>query len=158
MEKTNHNLMAKMALSLEKIKVLMQEKGFVHFYIPDQFDYDVTIDDYFEDEIVDDGKNIFAGYRDEGLAANIVYTINGIYLENGELSFDVGSWGDFYISEERKPDNLAERMSVAEVVELAERYDDLDYDLCMVLDHYIELLNRYNQENAYIETNESINH
>ena len=158
MEKTNHNLMAKISLSLEKIKDLMQEKGFVHFYIPDQFDYDVTIDDYFEDEIVDDGKNIFAGYRDEGLAANIVYTINGIYLENGELSFDVGSWGDFYISEERKPDNLAERMSVAEVVELAERYDDLDYDLCMVLDHYIELLNRYNQENAYIETNESINH
>lgn len=157
MEKTNHNLMAKISLSLEKIKDLMQEKGFVHFYIPDQFDYDVTIDDYFEDEIVDDGKNIFAGYRDEGLAANIVYTINGIYLENGELSFDVGSWGDFYISEERKPDNLAERMSVAEVVELAERYDDLDYDLCMVLDHYIELLNRYNQENAYIETNESIN-
>ena len=158
MEKTNHNLMANIALSLEKIKVLMQEKGFVHFYIPDQFDYDESIDEYFEDEIVDDGKNIFAGYRDEGLAANIVYTINGIYLENGELSFDVGSWGNFYISEERKPDNLAERMSVAEVVELAERYDDLDYDLCMVLDHYIELLNRYNQENAYIETNESINH
>ena len=42
-------------------------------------------------------------------------------------------------------------MSVAEVVELAERYDDFDYDLCMVLDHYIELLNRYNHENAYIE-------
>lgn len=158
MEKTNHNLMANIALSLEKIKVLMQEKGFVHFYIPDRFDYDGSIDEYFEDEIVDDGKNIFAGYRDEGLAANIVYTINGIYLENGELSFDVGSWGNFYISEERKPDNLAERTSVAEVVELAERYDDLDYDLCMVLDHYIELLNRYNQENAYIETNESINH
>ena len=150
--------MAKIALRLEKIKDLMQEKGFVHFYIPDQFDYDVTIDDYFEDEIVDDGKNIFAGYRDEGLAANIVYTINGIYLENGELSFDVGSWGNFYISEERKPDNLAERMSVAEVVELAERYDDLDYGIGLVLDHYIELLNRYNQENAYIETNESINH
>ena len=64
----------------------------------------------------------------------------------------------FYISEETEPNNPAERMSVAEVVELAERYDDLDYDLCMVLDHYIELLNRYNQENAYIETNESINH
>ena len=151
MEKTNHNLMANIALSLEKIKVLMQEKGFVHFYIPDQFDYDESIDEYFEDEICDDDKNLFAGYRDEGLAANIVYTINGIYLENGELSFDVGSWGDFYISEERKPDNLAERMSVAEVVELAERYDDLDYDLCMVLDHYIELLNRYDHENAYIE-------
>ena len=151
MEKTNHNLMAHIALRLEKIKELMQEKGFVHFYIPDQFDYDESIDEYFEDEICDDGKNLFAGYRDEGLAANIVYTINGIYLENGELSFDVGSWGDFYISEERKPDNLAERMSVAEVVELAERYDDLDYDLCMVLDHYIELLNRYDHENAYIE-------
>ena len=151
MEKTNHNLMANIALRLEKIKELMQEKGFVHFYIPDQFDYDESIDEYFEDEICDDGKNIFAGYRDEGLAANIVYTINGIYLENGELSFDVGSWGNFYISEERKPDNLAERMSVAEVVELAERYDDLDYDLCMVLDHYIELLNRYDHENAYIE-------
>ena len=143
--------MANIALRLEKIKELMQEKGFVHFYIPDQFDYDESIDEYFEDEICDDGKNIFAGYRDEGLAANIVYTINGIYLENGELSFDVGSWGNFYISEERKPDNLAERMSVAEVVELAERYDDLDYDLCMVLDHYIELLNRYDHENAYIE-------
>ena len=158
MEENKSNLMAKIALRLEKIKELMQEKGFVHFYIPDQFDYDESIDEYFEDEICDDGKNLFAGYRDEGLAANIVYTINGIYLENGELSFDVGSWGNFYISEERKPDNLAERMSVAEVVELAERYDDLDYDLCMVLDHYIELLNRYNQENAYIETNESINH
>ena len=153
MEKTNHNLMANIALSLEKIKVLMQEKGFVHFYIPDQFDYDVTIDDYFEDEICDDGKNIFAGYSDEGLAANIVYTINGIYLENGELSFDVGAWGNFYISEERKPDNLAERMSVAEVVELAERYIAAyyDYDLFMVLEHYIELLNRYDQENAYIK-------
>ena len=42
-------------------------------------------------------------------------------------------------------------MSVAEVVELTERYDDFDYDLCMVLDHYIDLLNRYNHENAYIE-------
>ena len=93
MEENKSNMMAKIALSLEKIKVQMQEKGFTHFYIPDQFDYDVTIDDYFEEEIVDDGKNIFAGYRDEGLAANIVYTINGIYLENGELSFDVEYWG-----------------------------------------------------------------
>ena len=150
--------MAKISLSLEKIKDLMRGKEFTHFYIPDQFDYDVTIDDYFEDEIVDDGKNIFAGYRDEGLAANIVYTINGIYLENGELSFDVGSYVYFWVVEDRDPNDSAERTSVAEVVELAERYDDLDYDLCMVLDHYIELLNRYNQENAYIETNESINH
>ena len=84
------------------------------------------------------------------MAANIVYTINDIYLENGELSFDVGSWGDFYISEEREPNNRPEHMSVAEVVELAERYVDLDYDLCLVLNHYIELLNRYNHENAYI--------
>ena len=150
--------MANIALSLEKVKVLMQEKGFVHFYIPDQFDYDESIDEYFEDEICDDGKNLFAGYRDEGLAANIVYTINGIYLENGELSFDVGSHAYFLVDEYNEPDNPAGRMSVVEVVELAERYDDLDYDLCMVLDHYIELLNRYNQENAYIETNESINH
>ena len=148
---TNHNLMAKIALSLEKIKELMQRKRFTHFYIPDQFNYDESIDEYFEDDIWDDGKNIFAGSRDEGLAADILYTINGTYLENGELSFDVGYFGEFYISEERKPDNPDERMSVAEVVELAERYDDFDYDLCLALDHYIELLNRYNQENAYIE-------
>ena len=143
--------MAKIALSLEKIKVLMQEKGFTHFYIPDQFDYDVTIDDYFEDEIVDDGKNIFAGYREDDLIANVRYTINGVYLENGELSFDVDCHAYFFVDEYSEPNNRPERMSVAEVVELAERYDDLDYDLCMVLDHYIELLNRYNHENAYIE-------
>ena len=150
--------MANIALSLEKIKVLMQEKGFVHFYIPDQFDYDGSIDEYFEDEIVDEGKNIFAGYREDSYIADLRYTINGIYLENGELSFDVGSHAYFLVAEDREPNDSAERISVAEVVELAERYDDLDYDLCMVLDHYIELLNRYNQENAYIETNESINH
>ena len=150
MEKTNHNLMAKIALSLEKIKVLMLEKGFVHFYIPDQFDYDESIDEYFEDEIMDDGKSIFAGYRKDSFLANIRYTINGIYLENGELSFDVDSHVYFFL-DGCEPNNQPERMSVAEVVELAERYDDLDYDLCMVLDHYIELLNRYNQENAYVE-------
>lgn len=143
--------MAKIALSLEKIKVLMQEKGFTHFYIPDQFDYDVTIDDYFEEEIVDDGKNIFAGYREDDLIANVRYTINGVYLENGELSFDVDCHAYLFVDEYSEPNNPAERMSVAEVVELAERYVDLDYDLCMVLDHYIELLNRYNHENAYIE-------
>ena len=142
--------MAKIALSLEKIKVLMQEKGFTHFYIPDQFDYDVTIDDYFEEEIVDDGKNIFAGYKEEDLIANVRYTINGVYLENGELSFDVDCHAYFFVDEYSEPNNQPERMNVAEVVELAERYVDLDYDLCMVLDHYIELLNRYNHENAYI--------
>ena len=143
--------MAKIALRLEKIKELMQEKGFVHFYIPDQFDYDESIDEYFEDEICDDGKNLFAGYREYDSLAELRYTIDGIYLENSELSFDVGSYVYFWVAEDREPNDSAERMSVAEVVELAERYDDLDYDLCMVLDHYIELLNRYNQENAYIE-------
>ena len=142
--------MAKIALSLEKIKVLMQEKGFTHFYIPDQFDYDVTIDDYFEEEIVDDGKNIFAGYKEEDLIANVRYTINGVYLENGELSFDVDCHAYFFVDEYSEPNNQPERINVAEVVALAERYVDLDYDLCMVLDHYIELLNRYNHENAYI--------
>lgn len=158
MEENKSNLMAKIALRLEKIKELMQEKGFVHFYIPDQFDYDESIDEYFEDEICDDGKNLFAGYREYDSLAELRYTIDGIYLENSELSFDVGSYVYFWVAEDRDPNDSAERTSVAEVVELAERYDDLDYDLCMVLDHYIELLNRYNQENAYIETNESINH
>ena len=143
--------MAKISLSLEKIKELMQGKGFTHFYIPDRFDYDESIDEYFEDEICDDGKNLFAGYREYDSLAELRYTIDGIYFENGELSFDVASYVYFYISEEIEPNNPAERMSVAEVVELAERYDDLAYDLCLVLDHYIELLNRYNQENAYVE-------
>ena len=151
MEENKSSLLDKISLSLKKIKELMQAKGFVHFYIPDQFDYDESIDEYFEEEIWDDGKNIFAGYRENAWCANVRYTINGIYLENSELSFDVASYAYYYISEETKTDNLVERMSVAEVVELAERYDDLDYDLCLVLAHYIELLNRYNHENAYIE-------
>ena len=153
MEENKSNLMAKIALRLEKIKELMQGKGFTHFYIPDQFNYDASVDDDFEYEIRYEGKNLFAGYWDEGWDADFRYTINGIYLEKDELSFDVASYAYYYISEETKTDNLAERMSVVEVVELAERYDDLDYDLCIVLDHYIELLNRYNQENAYIEIN-----
>ena len=144
--------MAKIALKLERIKELMQEKGFTHFYIPDQFNYDASVDDYFEEEIRDDEKNVFAGYRENAYVAELRYTIDGIYLENSELSFDVGSYVYFWVVEDREPNDSAERTSVAEVVELAERYDDLDYDLCMVLDHYIELLNRYNQENAYIET------
>ena len=151
MEKTNHNLIAKIALRLEKIKELMQSKEFTHFYIPDQFDYDESIDEYFEEEIRDNGKNIFAGYRENAWCANVRYTINGIYLENGELNFDVDCHAYFFVDEYSEPNNRPERMSVAEVVELAERYDDFDYDLCMVLDHYIELLNRYNHENAYIE-------
>ena len=88
---------------------------------------------------------------EDDLIANVRYTINGVYLENGELSFDVDCHAYFFVDEYSEPNNRPERMSVAEVVELAERYDDFDYDLCMVLDHYIELLNRYNHENAYIE-------
>ena len=152
MEENKSNLMAKIALRLEKIKELMQGKGFTHFYIPDQFNYDASVDDFFEEEIRDDEKNVFAGYREYDSLAELRYTIDGIYLENSELSFDVGSYVYFWVAEDQEPNDSAERTSVAEVVELAERYDDLDYDLCMVLDHYIELLNRYNQENAYIET------
>ena len=144
--------MAKIALKLERIKELMQEKGFTHFYIPDQFNYDASVDDFFEEEIRDDEKTVFAGYREYDYLAELRYTIDGIYLENGELSFDVDSYAYFFVDEYSEPNNQPEHTSVAEVVELAERYDDLDYDLCLVLDHYIELLNRYNQENAYIET------
>ena len=150
MEENKSNLMAKIALRLEKIKELMQGKGFTHFYIPDQFNYDASVDDDFEYEIRYEGKNLFAGYRDD--YKNLRYTINGIYLENGELSFDVDCHAYFFVDEYSEPNNQPERLSVAEVVELAECYDNFDYDLCLVLDHYIELLNRYNQENAYIET------
>lgn len=152
MTENKSSLMAKVALRLEKIKELMQEKGFTHFYIPDQFNYDASVDDFFEEEIRDDEKTVFAGYKEYDSLAELRYTIDGIYLENSELSFDVGSYVYFWVAEDQEPNDSAERTSVAEVVELAERYDDLDYDLCMVLDHYIELLNRYNQENAYIET------
>ena len=152
MKKNKSNLMAKIALKLERIKELMQEKEFTHFYIPDQFNYDASVDDFFEEEIRDDEKNVFAGYREYDSLAELRYTIDAIYLENSELSFDVGSYVYFWVVEDRESNDSAERTSVAEVVELAERYDDLDYDLCLVLDHYIELLNRYNQENAYIET------
>mgnify|MGYP007112525439 FL=1 len=152
MEENKSNLMAKIALRLEKIKELMQGKGFTHFYIPDQFNYDASVDDYFEEEIRDDEKTVFAGYRENAYVAELRYTIDGIYLENNELSFDVGSYVYFWVVEDQEPNDSAERTSLAEVVELAERYDELNYDLCAVLDHYIELLNRYNQENAYIET------
>jgi hypothetical protein len=153
MEENKSNLMAKIALRLEKIKELMQGKGFTHFYIPDQFNYDASVDDDFEYEIRYEGKNLFAGYMENAYVAELRYTIDGIYLENGELSFDVGSYVYFWVVEDQEPNDSAERTSVAEVVELAERYDELNYDLCAVMDHYIELLNRYNQENAYIETN-----
>ena len=56
----------------------------------------------------------------------------------------------FAVDEFEDLNEPAERMSVAEVVELAERYEVADDDLFMVLEHYIELLNRYDQENAYI--------
>jgi hypothetical protein len=152
MEENKSNLMAKIALRLENIKERMQGKGFTHFYIPDQFDYDASVDDYFEEEIRDEGKNLFAGYMENAYVAELRYTIDGIYLENGELSFDVGSHAYFVIDEYSDYNTPAERTNLAEVVELAERYDELNYDLCAVLDHYIELLNRYDQEKAYIET------
>ena len=100
-----------------------------------------------EDPLVFGLKDMFA--------ADDRYTINGIYLENGELSFDVGSYVYFAVDEFEDLNEPAERMSVAEVVDLAERFEDLHYDLGLVLDHYIELLNRYNQEDAYIETKDA---
>ncbi len=155
MAETKSNLMAKIVSRLEKIKLLMHVKGFAHFYIPDPFDYDESVDEYFEDEILNNGKHIFAAYWKDMFAADARYTINGIYLENGELSFDVGSYVYFAVDEFEDLNEPAERMSVAEVVDLAERFEDLHYDLGLVLDHYIELLNRYNQEDAYIETKEA---
>lgn len=141
--------MAEIALSLRDIKELMQEKEFTHFYIPDQFNYDASVDEYFEPEICFENKNWFAWYSHHGV--EVRFTIEGIYLENDELSFDVGEYA-FY-DDDKEPNAPTERMSVAEVVELAERYKAAyyDYDLFMVLEHYIELLNRYDQENAYIE-------
>jgi hypothetical protein len=146
MEENKSNVMAEIALSLQDIKELMQEKEFTHFYIPDQFNYDASVDEYFEPEIWDDNKNWFAWYSHHGV--QIRFTIDGIYLENDELSFDVGEYA-FY-DDDKEPNAPTERMSVAEVVELAERYKAAyyDYDLFMVLEHYIELLNRYDQENA----------
>jgi len=148
MEENKSNVMAEIALSLQDIKELMQEKEFTHFYIPDQFNYDASVDEYFEPEIWDDNKNWFAWYSHHGV--EVRFTIEGIYLENDELSFDVGEYA-FY-DDDKEPNAPTERMSVAEVVELAERYKAAyyDYDLFMVLEHYIELLNRYDQENAYI--------
>jgi hypothetical protein len=148
MEENKSNIMAEIALSLQDIKELMQEKEFTHFYIPDQFNYDASVDEYFEPEIWDDNKNWFAWYSHHGV--EVRFTIEGIYLENDELSFDVGEYA-FY-DDDKEPNAPTERMSVAEVVELAERYKAAyyDYDLFMVLEHYIELLNRYDQENAYI--------
>ena len=60
--------------------------------------------------------------------------------------------GEYVSYDDKEPNNPIERMSIAQVVELAERYEaaEYDYDLFMVLEHYIELLNRYDQENAYI--------
>ena len=148
MEENKSDVIAEIALSLRHIKELMQEKEFTHFYIPDQFNYDASVDEYFEPEICIESKNWFAWYSHHG--AEVRFTIEGIYLENDELSFDVGEYA-FY-DDDKEPNAPTERMSVAEVVELAERYKAAyyDYDLFMVLEHYIELLNRYDQENAYI--------
>lgn len=103
MMEENKYVMAEMvALSLQDIKELMQEKGFTHFYIPDQFNYGTSVDEYFEPEIWDDNKNWFAWYLHHG--AQIRFTIDGIYLENDELSFDVGT--HMLYDGDKEPNNL----------------------------------------------------
>ena len=42
------------------------------------------------------------------------------------------------------------RMDVNQLVELAVQYDNYDWTLPPVLEFYIQLLNRYNHEDAYI--------
>jgi hypothetical protein len=63
--------------------------------------------------------------------------------------FDIRSneWYD----DTKDPGSVNDRMGVNEVVELAAWYEDYDRTLPPVLDFYIQLLNRYNHEDAYIE-------
>lgn len=141
-------MLAEIEPTLQKIKKLMQEKNFQHFYIPDQYDCrNSNIDEYFEDEIWDDDLNLFAGYSHHEVWVR--YTIDGIYLENDELMFDIRSneWYD----DTKDPGSVNDRMGVNEVVELAAWYEDYDRTLPPVLEFYIQLLNRYNHEDAYIE-------
>ena len=44
MEENKYVMAEMVALSLQDIKELMQEKEFTHFYIPDQFNYDASVD------------------------------------------------------------------------------------------------------------------
>lgn len=140
-------ILAEIEPILTKIKELMQEKNFQHFYIPDQFNYDSTVDEHFEDEIWADDLNLFAAYCDHG--SWVRYTIEGIYLENDELTFDISSYIWYDDCKEERCTN--DRMGVNEVVELAVQYDNYDWTLPPVLEFYIQLLNRYNHEDAYIE-------
>ncbi|MBO5817926.1 MAG: hypothetical protein J6R26_08390 [Paludibacteraceae bacterium] len=140
-------LLAAIEPTLLKIKQLMVQKSFKHFYIPDQFNYDATIDDYFEPEIWDDDKNLFASYSHH--EAVVLLTVDGIYLGNDELRFDIVEhyWLD-WTKEEGQPIG---RMSVKNMVEQAVTNGDDEYSLKAVLEFYVELLNRYDHENAYIE-------
>ena len=147
MEEQKNKLLAEIAPILTKIKELMQEKNFKQFYIPDQFNYDSTVDEHFEDEIWDGDLNLFAAYCHHG--SWVRYTIEGIYLENDELTFDISSYIWYDDCKEERCTN--DRMGVNEVVELAVQYEDYDRTLPPVLEFYIQLLNRYNHEDAYIE-------
>ena len=133
--------------TLKKIKELMLQKNFKHFFIPDQFDYDTTIDEYFETEIWDYNENLFAAYNHHEY--QVRYTVDGVYLEDDELSFDIAN--HVYYDESKDMNNHSERMSVEDMAEIAVLYDYYDYSLETVLEFYVKLLIRYDHENAYIE-------
>lgn len=138
--------------TLKKIKELMLQKNFKHFYIPDQFNYDTTIDEYFETEIWDYDNNLFAAYNQHEY--QVRYTVDGVYLEDDELSFDIAN--HMYYDESKDMNNPSERMSVEDMAELAVLYDYYDYSLEAVLEFYVELLIRYDHENAFNDTNAEI--
>ena len=133
--------------TLKKIKELMLQKNFKHFFIPNQFDYDTTIDEYFETEIWDYDENLFAAYNHHEY--QVRYTVDGVYLEDDELSFDIAN--HVYYDESKDMNNPSERMSVEDMAEIAVLYDYYDYSLETVLEFYVKLLIRYDHENAYIE-------
>lgn len=134
---------------LLEIKGLMQTKCFKHFFIPNQFDYDATVDVFFEDEICDEDMNIFTTHVHHGYETR--WTIDGIYLEDGELNFDVSSHG-YCDGKEELEGEKPQRMSVAELLdEFSSRTWYTTWMLNSVLDFYIDLLKRYDKENAYIE-------
>ena len=141
-------LLAAIEPTLKMIKDLMVQKNFMHFYIPDQFNYDNTIDEYFETEIRDDDNNLFAAYSVH--CGEVRYTVDGIYLEDGKLSFDIANHSYNYY-EGKDKNNPSERVSLEDMVKVAASYDYYNYSLEAVLKFYVELLIRYDHENAYIE-------
>lgn len=146
-EERQQELLAAIEPILKQIKQLMLQKNFKRFYIPDQFNDDAMIDEFYETEILFEDKNLFASYNQHG--DEIRYTIDGIYLENDELSFEVANyvWRD----ENKDPNNPSERLNVEDTVEVAVLYDYCPSDLVTVLQFYVELLNRYDREDAYID-------